>query len=286
MNMTNGSRVWFVTGASRGIGRAIVEAAVARGDQVVAVVRSADAARSITEASNANVVAAVADVTRPDDVRSAVDQARRAFGGIDVLVNNAGYTLLGGVEEAADDQIRQQFETNVFGLIDVTRAVLPLLRRSARGFIVTISSVAGVSASAGFAYYAASKHAVEGFAEALAKEIAPLGIRLTIVEPGSFRTDALGSSMISAAPDHTYADSVGRFRELIGSLDGHQPGDPHALAAQVLRLVDEPEPPLHLPLDPGATQPIGSKLTQQLAELHEWAPRYSANPAARPAVIP
>jgi len=92
--------------------------------------------------------------------------------------------------------------------------------------------------------------------------------------------------MISAAPDHTYADSVGRFRELIGSLDGHQPGDPHTLAAQVLRLVDEPEPPLHLPLDPGATQPIGSKLTQQLAELHEWAPRYSANPAARPAVIP
>jgi NAD(P)-dependent dehydrogenase (short-subunit alcohol dehydrogenase family) len=278
----NGSRVWFVTGASRGIGRAIVEAAVARGDQVVAVVRSADAARSITEASNGNALAAVADVTRPDDVRSAVDQARRAFGGIDVLVNNAGYTLLGGVEEAADDQIRQQFETNVFGLIDVTRAVLPLLRLSAKGFIVTISSVAGVSASAGFAYYAASKHAVEGFAEALAKEIAPLGIRLTIVEPGSFRTDALGSSMISAAADHTYADSVGRFREFIGSLDGNQPGDPHSLAAQVLRLVDEPEPPLHLPLDPGATQPIGSKLQQQLAELHEWAPRYSASPAVAP----
>src|SRR5580658_186480 len=222
MNMTNGSRVWFVTGASRGIGRAIVEAAVARGDQVLAVVR------------------------------------------------------------AADDQIRQQFETNVFGLIDVTRAVLPLLRRSARGFIVTISSVAGVSAAAGFAYYAASKHAVEGFAEALAKEIAPLGIRLTIVEPGSFRTDALGSSMISAAPDDTYADSVGRFRDLISSLDGNQPGDPHRLAAQVLRLVDEPEPPLHLPLDPGATQPIRSKLTQQLAELHEWAPRYSASPAVTP----
>lgn len=286
MASANGSRVWFVTGASRGIGRAIVEAAVARGDQVVAVVRSADAARSITEAiteaGNGNALAAVADVTRPDEVRSAVDQARRAFGGVDVLVNNAGYTLLGGVEEVADDQIRQQFETNVFGLIDVTRAVLPLLRQSAKGFIVTISSVAGVSASAGFAYYAASKHAVEGFAEALAKEIAPLGIRLTIVQPGSFRTDALGSSLVSAAPDDTYAESVGRFRELIGSLDGNQPGDPHNLAAQVLRLVDEPEPPLHLPLDPGATQPIGSKLQQQLAELHEWAPRYAASPAVAP----
>src|SRR6202021_2823366 len=131
--MTSGSRVWFVTGASRGIGRAIVEAAVARGDRVVAVVRSADAARSITEKSNANALAAVADVTRPDDVRSAVDQARRAFGGIDVLVNNAGYTLLGGVEEAADDHIRQQFETNVFAPTTSPRAARPLTRPPASG---------------------------------------------------------------------------------------------------------------------------------------------------------
>jgi NAD(P)-dependent dehydrogenase (short-subunit alcohol dehydrogenase family) len=269
-------RVWFVTGGSGGLGRAIVDAAVRHGDAVATTVRSTEAAEAY--AGTEGVLALLADVTDPPAVRAAVGTTVETMGAIDVLVNNAGVTLFGAVEEASDEQIRRQFETNVFGLMDVTRAVLPIMRQCRSGFVVNISSVAGVRGTQGMSYYAASKHAVEGFSEALAKEVAPLGIRVTIVEPGSFRTNALGTSMTTATPMSAYADTIATFREVVGRNSGAQPGDPARFGEAIVRLVGEPEPPLRLPLDPGATPVIRPKLEQQLRELDEWAARMATPP--------
>jgi NAD(P)-dependent dehydrogenase (short-subunit alcohol dehydrogenase family) len=268
----DGPRVWFVTGASRGLGRAVVEAAAAVGDHVVAMVRDADTAAARTAG---RVTGVVGDVRDPASVAAAVEVARASHGRIDVLVNAAGYTLLASVEEASEAQIRDQLDTNLLGVVHVCRAALPLVRASARGFVVVVSSVAAATSSAGFAYYSASKHGVEGFAAALAAEVAPMGIRLTIVEPGLFRTDALGASMVAVDAGSAYASTVGAFRAAVDSLSGNQPGSPQRFAAQLLRLVDEPEPPLRLPVDPGATGPIRGRLEQQLAELETWAPRFT-----------
>lgn len=262
---------WFVTGVSRGIGRAIAEAVLGAGHRLAGTVRNLRDADDLVSrfAGQAEIVAA--DVTDPGAVHSAVQSAFKAFGQIDVLVNNAGYTLLAGIEEATEEQIRDQFETNTFGLFRVTREVLPGMRARRSGRIIMISSVAGVSAGPGLGYYAASKHAVEGFSESLAKEVAEYGVLVTLVEPGLFRTDTLGASRADARPSDAYAGTVGKTRSALSSLDGHQPGDPARLAEAILRLATEPAPPLHLALDPGATGTIRPRLEQQLRELDEWA---------------
>lgn len=278
MTTPAGPRVWFVTGAGSGLGRATVRAAVSAGDRVVATVRNREAAEDVTRLGEGRVIAVRADVTDPSAVRTAVDRAKADFGGIHVLVNNAGISLLAAAEEASDAQIRAQFETNVFGFIDVTRAVLPVMRSSGGGHMIMISSVAGVSASAGFAYYAASKHAVEGFSEALAKEVAPHGIKVIIVEPGLFRTNALGSSLLSADTLTAYDDTVGKFRSMIGGINGKQTGDPDQLGQLLVRMLDEPSPPTRLAVDPGATPTIRAKLDGQLRELDEWAGRAATAP--------
>jgi NAD(P)-dependent dehydrogenase (short-subunit alcohol dehydrogenase family) len=262
---------WFVTGVSRGIGRAIAEAVLGAGHQLLGTVRNLRDADDLASRFPGRVKIVTADVTDPDAVRTAVGTALETFGQIDVLVNNAGYTLLAGIEEATDEQIRDQFETNTFGLFRVTREVLPGMRARRSGRIIMISSVAGVSAAPGLGYYAASKHAVEGFSESLAKEIAEYGILVTLVQPGLFRTDTLGASRADARHSEAYAGTVGKTRSALSALSGHQPGDPARLAAAVLRLAAEPAPPLHLPLDPGATAPIRPRLEQQLRELDEWS---------------
>ncbi len=263
-------RTWLVTGASSGFGRHLTLAAVAAGDRVVATVRRPQDAASVEAAGGDRVRVAIADVTEPDQVRAALQVARTAFGGLDVLVNNAGYGLAGGVEEATDEQIRRQFAVNVFGCIDVTRAALPLLRRPG-GRILMISSVSGQSAAPGLAYYAASKHALEGFSEALAREVQHLGIRVTIVEPGMFRTDWAGRSL-EQAPTRlaAYEASSGAVRDRLVAADGTQRGDPARLAAALLRIVAEDEPPLRLPMGQDAADGIRRKLQRQLEELDRW----------------
>lgn len=273
-------RTWFVTGVSRGLGRAIAEAVLAAGERLVGTVRNSDDATDLVAAHGANALIVQADVTDGESIGRAVAAALAAFGRIDVLVNNAGYTLLAGIEEATDEQIHQQFATNAFGLFRVTRAVLPAMRAQGGGRIVMISSVAGVSAAPGLGYYAASKHAVEGFSESLSKEVAPHGIKVTLLQPGLFRTNTLGASMRESTADDAYQETVGKIRTAMRSLNGSQPGDPSLLAATVVKIADESEPPLHLPLDPGATPAIRPRLEQQLQELDKWAPAM-----ATPAIV-
>lgn len=269
------SRVWFVTGVSRGLGRAIAETVLDAGEYLVGTARRPAEARDLLAGHPGRTRIVEADVTDAGQVTEAVTTALEAFGGIDVLVNNAGYTLLAGVEEASEEEIRSQFETNTFGTFRVTRAVLPAMRARGRGLIIMISSVAGVSAAPALGYYAASKHAVEGFGESLAKEVAGDGLHVTLVEPGLFRTDTLGTSLHEATPGQAGDGVVGKTREALKGLDGRQPGEPRHLAAALLKLADEPAPPLHLPLDPGATGSIRPRLEQQLRELDEWAPKMS-----------
>ncbi len=264
------NRVWLVTGTSSGLGRAIAEAVVARGDSLVAAVRRPETNDDLAEQAPDRVRVVEVDVTRPEQVQAAVDAAMEAFGGIDVLVNNAGYGLLGGVEEATDEQIRDQFEVNAFGVFSVTRAVLPVLREQRSGHIVMISSVAGQVGAPGLAWYDASKFALEGFSEALAGEAAAIGVTVTILEPGNFRTDWAGASMTRAPSIPEYRPAIDPIRDLFAGLDGHQDGDPAKVAEAIIRILDEPEPPLRLVLGRDALELIRGKLDRQLADMKAW----------------
>ncbi len=222
----SGGRTWLITGCSSGLGRVLAEAVAGRGDHVVATARDPSALSALQGRFPDRVRTAVLDVSRPETAAAAVELARRTFGGLDVLVNNAGYGLIGGVEETEPHEYRPMFEVNLFGLIETTRAALPALReraggeragdRSERrpgGRIVNLSSGAGIAGSAGSGFYCATKFAVEGFSEALAEEVAPFGIRVVIVEPGPFRTDFLGRSIIEASRNMPeYAGTSGKRR--------------------------------------------------------------------------
>ena len=216
------------------------------------------------------------DVTDPAEVHAAVATALATFGKLDVVVNNAGYGLLGALEELSEEQIRAQFETNVFGVLHVTRAVLPHLRQQRSGHLLQISSVGGQVTSAGLAVYQATKFAVEGLSEALAKEVAPLGIRVTIIEPGAFRTDWSGRSMVRAVAIEAYAESAGATRGRLARADGNQPGQPSKAAEVIVNIVNAEEPPLRLPLGADAFGAIRNKIKQQEAELDRWEPIGSA----------
>ncbi len=260
----------MVTGASSGFGRAIVAAALERGDEVVVAVRDPDTVADLVGKAGATTVAL--DVSRPDSVRDGVAAAIDLRGRIDVLVNNAGRGLLGAVEEPDDAQIRDLMETNVFGVVAMTRAVLPHMRSQGSGHVVQMSSAGGIVANPGHAYYATSKFALEGFSEALAGEVAGFGIRVTIVEPGPFRTDFAGRSMHAAAQMEAYAGTPAAVtRERLLAQDGTQPGDPALAAAAILRCVEDPTTPLRLPLGEPAVARIRAKLTAQLADLDAWA---------------
>lgn len=259
------SKVWLVTGASRGLGRAVAEAAAARNDTVVAAARNAAAVSDFDHALTM-------DVTEPASVERGVAEAMERHGRIDVLVNNAGHGLVGALEELTEDELRSVLDTNVLGVFRVTRAVLPHMRDRRGGHIVQMSSVGGVVGNPGHAAYATSKFALEGMSEALAAEVAPFGIKVTIVEPGPFRTDFAGTSMRYATPiDHYVGTPAGDLRKFFADQDGRQPNDP-ALAAQViLRAIDDDSSPLRLPAGPEAVDRIRSKLTAQLDDLEQWA---------------
>jgi NAD(P)-dependent dehydrogenase (short-subunit alcohol dehydrogenase family)/ketosteroid isomerase-like protein len=270
------SRTWLVTGASRGFGKALSEAVLSRGEQLVATARSRDFTDSFAR-EHPDALAVPLDVTEVAQARVAVDQAVERFGRIDVVVNNAGYGHFGAVEELSEEELRRQFEVNLFGLLNVTRAALPVLRRQRSGHLVQMSSLNGIEGMVGGAYYCASKFAVEGLSESLAAEIAHLGIKVTIVEPGPHRTTfASAESARIADPIDDYAESVGEAREAFAEMDGTQPGDPALAAAAIVEAVDADEPPLRLPLGQMALDGIRAKLTGQLEELERWA-RLSAS---------
>lgn len=264
-------KVWLITGASTGLGRAIAEAAVANGDRVVATARNVNDVKDLVDRTPDQVHAARLDVTDRASIRAAVESAIAAFGHIDVLVNNAGHGLIGAVEELSDEQTRSVLETNVFGVFAVTRAVLPHMRERRQGHIVQMSSVGGVVGNPGHAIYNTSKFALEGMSEALAGEVGPLGIRVSIIEPGPFRTDFLGRSMAFAEPLADYAQTAaGIVRKNFAQNDGNQPNDPVKAAAAVVRLVNTPDGPLRLPLGPEAVGRIREKLAKQLADIESW----------------
>lgn len=264
--------VWFITGTSSGFGRAIAEAVLADGGSVVATARKTESLAELRDRAPERVLVAQLDVTDPASITAAVEEARVRFGRIDVLVNNAGYGLRGALEECDDEQLRALMETNVWGLISVTKAVLPLMRAQRSGHIVQLSSVGGVRARLGGTPYALSKFAVEGFSEGLSYEVAPFGIKVTIVEPGPFRTDFAGRSIQWAESMPEYTPIFAEERERFQAQDGAQPGDPARAAAAVLRAVAMDEPPLRLPLGPEAFAGIRATLTQRLADLDELEP--------------
>ncbi|HEY2606274.1 oxidoreductase [Paraburkholderia sp. RL18-103-BIB-C] len=271
MSQSNNGKVWFITGASRGFGALIAERALGRGDRVVATARKP---QTVTDrlGEHPNLLAAKLDVTNESDAAAAVQQALARFSRIDVLVNNAGYGLLGAVEESSDSEVKAVFNTNVFGLLTVTRAVLPQMRAQKSGHLINISSIGGYSAYHGWGVYGATKFAVEGLSEALSSELAPLGIYSTVVEPGFFRTDFLNDdSLVSTRLQiDDYAQTVGAMRDFAAGANHQQPGDPAKLAEAILRLADSPSPPVRLPLGSDTVARIEEKNRFVEGELNAW----------------
>lgn len=268
---------WFVTGASRGLGAAIARQALSRGDNVVGTARDG-AAVTAALGDSPRVLPVSLDVTDPDAAHAAVDAATTAFGGIDVVANNAGRGLLGALEEMTDAQIRAQFELNVFGVINVIRAVLPILRAQRSGTIVNVSSAVGISGFAGSSMYGSSKFAVEGLTESLREDLTPLGIRVLAIEPGMFRTDFLSPSAIwFAEKTGTIADYEGTpaHRQLaeISGMDGIQDGDPDKLAALLYDVVASDTTPVRLPIGPDAVALFDRRVARDSAQLAPWRDR-------------
>lgn len=265
-------KVWFLTGASRGFGLEIARKILSQGDQVVATARRADEIPARLPNPGDALLAVDLDVTNADQVDQAVQSAVDAFGRIDVLVNNAGRGLLGAVEEASDAAIRAVYDVNVFGALAVLRAALPVLRRQRSGHVINISSVGGLLGSPGWGIYNSTKFALEGFSEALAKELKPLGIWVTIVEPGYFRTDFLDAS--SLGTEHTiiddYESTAGAMRAHAVDVNHTQPGDPIKAAAAIVGIAAAAEPPVHLLLGSDCVAAVEAKIGELQADIDAW----------------
>jgi len=264
-------RVWFITGASRGLGALIAQAALDDGNAVVATGRNAAAIAERLGASPALLPVAL-DVTDEAQAKAAVEAAVDKFGRIDVLVNNAGFGLLAAVEESSDAEVRRIYETNVFGLLNVTRAVLPVMRKQRSGHVINTSSIVGYQAAAGVGVYSSTKFAVEGITEALHAELKPLGIHATIIEPGFFRTDFLDTSSLAVGKTiiGDYDETSGKLRRVAGEINHNQPGDPAKLATAMIRLVDAERPPLRLPLGTDTLKALAEKNAHVTAETETW----------------
>ncbi|HVZ15083.1 MAG TPA: SDR family NAD(P)-dependent oxidoreductase [Bauldia sp.] len=250
------SKVWLITGSSRGLGRALAEAVLEDGHRLVASARNPTRLDALCERFGSHVHPFTHDVTDPRAADLAIKAAVVAYGRLDVVVNNAGYGDIGSVEDTSVEEIRAQIETNLFGTIYTTKAAIPLMRMQGSGHIVQFSSVGGRIGATGRAAYSAAKWGVEGFSEALAKEVAPLGIKVTIVEPGGFRTDFAGASTKLRAARPEYESTVGAASRYQRDYNGNQPGDPNKAAKVLLKIVELPDPPLRLPLGSDAVQAI------------------------------
>ena len=263
-------KTWFITGASRGFGALIAAEALAAGDNVVATARRPE---TVTAAlgGHPRLLTVALDVNDEAQALAATHAAVERFGRIDVLVNNAGFGLLAAVEEASAAQVEAVFRTNVFGLLNVTRAVLPVMRRQRSGHVINMSSVGGLAGFRGWGVYGATKFAVEGITEALVQELKPLGIHATAVQPGFFRTDFLDAqSLTSAEPIADYADTVGQMRAYAAQANHEQPGDPAKLAKGILTLAALLEPPTRMPFGTDTLARMTVKATQMAAETAQW----------------
>jgi NAD(P)-dependent dehydrogenase (short-subunit alcohol dehydrogenase family) len=268
---TSDPRTWFITGCSTGLGRAFAEAALERGHRVVVTARDAASVQDLADAHPEAALALALDVTSDEQVAAAVAAAEERFGGIDVLVNNAGYGYRAAVEEGEDGPVRQLFDTHVFGTVRTTRAVLPGMRARRSGTIVNLSSIGARVCPEGSGYYAAVKAAVEAMTLSLRKEVAPLGITAMTVEPGGFRTDFAGRSLTQAqTPIADYADTAGKRRKEHDTAHGRQPGDPARAAAALVDVVDSGRAPYLLVLGNDASDGVRAALDALRADLDEW----------------
>jgi NAD(P)-dependent dehydrogenase (short-subunit alcohol dehydrogenase family) len=263
------AKVWFITGTSTGFGRELVEALIARHEKVVAT------ARNLTKIADwqnqPNVLLATVDVTKPEQIKTALTAAVAKFGRIDVLVNNAGWGYFGAVEESDDTQVRRMMETNFWGVSNVTRAVLPIMRQQKHGYIMNITSIAGLLGNPAFGYYNATKHAVEGLMKALRQEVAPLGIHITNIEPGPFRTDWAGRSHVGAtALIADYAQTAHVRRQQTETHSGQQAGSPVLLAQAMIKLSQVAEPPFHFIAGQNAFDRMQVELTQEQRDFDQW----------------
>ncbi|NTX06304.1 oxidoreductase [Myxococcus sp. CA040A] len=264
------SKVWLITGSSRGLGRDLAEAVLAAGHRLVATARKPEQLKDLVERYGDRVRAVALDVTDSAAARAAVAEATSAFGRLDVVVNNAGYANVAAIEDVDEADFREQFETNFFGMMHVTRAALPVLRAQKDGHIIQVSSIGGRRGSPGLASYQSAKWAMEGFSEVLAQEVAPLGIRVTIVEPGGMRTDWAGSSMNVGDISDAYKATVGAFSQHVRrGADGPR-GDPIKAAKAILQIADEKQPPLRLLLGSDAVFLAELVVQQRTAEDSRW----------------
>lgn len=264
------SPVWLISGCSTGFGRELAQQTIARGFKVVVTARDTSSIADLVEGHD-NALAVALDVTRQASIDQAVSAALDAFGTIDVLVNNAGYGYQSSVEEGVESEIRAQFDANVFGLFALTRAVLPAMRKARSGHVINITSVAGLIGFASSGYYSASKHAVEGWSDSLALEAGPLGIHVTCVEPGPFRTDWAGRSLHqtpSKLPE--YAETAAARMKATSEYSGTQKGDPARAAAAMIAITEHDNPPRHLVMGAWGHDAVISKLKERLAEIEAW----------------
>jgi NAD(P)-dependent dehydrogenase (short-subunit alcohol dehydrogenase family) len=268
---TNSSPVWLITGCSTGIGREIAIAALKKGHRVVVTARRPETVQPLADEFPGKAIAVRLDVTKQDQIDAAVAAADAAFGGIDVLCNNAAYGYMAAIEEGEDEEVRSLFETNFFGPVAMIKAVLPQMRARRSGYIINISSQAGLMSNPGTAYYSASKHALEGLTEGLVREVKPLGIRVTAVEPGPFRTEWSGASLKQVGnPIADYADNVGARRAMIAGMHGKLPGDPEKAGEAIVGLYDVVEPPMQLLLGKVLYDTYVAKLKTVSQSIEDW----------------
>lgn len=262
---------WLITGCSTGIGREIARAALEAGHSVAVTARNVDAVADFVDQFGDRALALPLDVTDRDQVTSAVGSVEKTFGGIDVLVNNAGYGYMAAVEEGEDAEVRKLFDTNYFGVVDTLKAVLPAMRARRSGHVINISSMTGLVANPPNAYYSSTKFALEALTEALAKEVGPLGIKVTAIEPGAFRTDWAARSMQeSSTPIGDYDDNVGARKTLIKQFADHLPGDPRKVAEAVLMVAGLDDPPLRLLLGRDVLAAVREKIADLTASIDHW----------------
>jgi len=269
----SGGRVWFITGSSSGFGLLLAHELLRRGDRVIATARDASTLDDLLTLYPDTARTFKLDVTKPAEIEQVARVALTAFGHVDVLVNNAGYGVNGAIEEVSEAEFEPMFQTNLYGLIRVTKAFLPHFRERRSGHIFNFSSIGGLIGGAGWGFYSATKFAVEGLSEALAAEMKPLGVHVTIIEPGPFRTDFLGRSGKLAAKEFAdYKDTAGKAREYLKTNAGKQAGDPQKAIEAVITVADSPEPPVHLLLGKSALTRFRGKLAEWEKEIAAWEP--------------